>query len=165
MKPKGVGAISKAKTRREAGTVRHKRGLPGALMAWMIAGASTVALVLMPVSGLGWAAQETGTFVWGRSGDAVSLDNAIADDGESGEATVQMFDLLVRARPGATDVEPDLATSWSTSPDGLIWTFTLRKGVKFHDGTPWNAQAAKFNIDRWADPKHPFHQGGAEFSA
>jgi peptide/nickel transport system substrate-binding protein len=95
----------------------------------------------------------------------VSLDNSIADDGESGEATVQMFNLLVRARPGGTDVEPDLATSWSTSPDGLIWTFKLRKGVKFHDGTTWDAEAAKFNIDRWANPKNPAHQGGVEFSA
>src|ERR1700736_4361022 len=133
MKWRGGWAISKAETRREPGTLRHNRGRRGALMAWMIAGASTVALVLMPVSRVGWAAQESGTFVRGRSGDAVSLDNAIADDGESGEATVQMFDLLVRARPGSTDVEPDLATSWSTSPDGLIWTFKLRQGVKFHD--------------------------------
>jgi peptide/nickel transport system substrate-binding protein len=133
----------------------------------LIAPAALVgSMLLTPVSPTGWAAPAAGpTFVWGRAGDAVSLDNAIADDGESGEATVQMFNLLVRARPGATEVEPDLATSWSTSPDGLTWTFVLRGDAMFHDGTPWNAQAAKFNIDRWADPKNPFHQAGAEFSA
>jgi len=116
-------------------------------MAWMIAGASTVALVLMPVSRVGWAAQESGTFVWGRSGDAVSLDNAIADDGESGEATVQMFDLLVRARPGSTDVEPDLATSWSWTEDGTELSFKLRQGVKWHDGKPFTAADVKCTFE------------------
>jgi peptide/nickel transport system substrate-binding protein len=72
-----------------------------------------------------------------------------------------MFNTLVRAAPGETDVEPDLATSWSVSSDGLTWTFKLRKGVTFHDGTAWNAEAAKFNFDRWADPKNPYHQKGA----
>ena len=76
---------------------RHAGNVP---MACWIGTALTVALALMPVSHLGSATLGSGTFVWGRSGDAVSLDNAIADDGESGEATVQMFNLLVRARPG-----------------------------------------------------------------
>src|SRR5690606_6500068 len=49
--------------------------------------------------------------------------------------------------------EPDLAESWSTSEDGLTWTFNLRKDVKFHDGTPFNAEAAKFNLDRIRDPQ------------
>ena len=44
--------------------------------------------------------------------------------------------------------EPSLATSWTQAPDGLSWTFNLRQGVKFSDGTPFNAAAVKFNIDR-----------------
>lgn len=142
-----------------------EQGIPNARTLAIIAGALAVVLIFVPASSLGWAAQGSATFIWGRAGDAVSLDNAIADDGESGEATVQLFNLLVRARPGGTEVEPDLAASWSTSPDGLTWTFKLRKGVRFHDGTAWNAEAARFNIDRWSDPKNRFHQAGAEFSA
>jgi peptide/nickel transport system substrate-binding protein len=141
--------------------IKHRKDPRAAITALVIAAGLSVAFV--PASRWGWAAQSNGTLVWGRSGDAVSLDNAIAEDGETGEATVQLFNLLVRAKPGATDVEPDLATSWSTSPDGLMWTFKLRKGVKFQDGTPWNAQAAKFNIDRWADVKNPYHQPGTDF--
>jgi peptide/nickel transport system substrate-binding protein len=145
----------------ETEMVRPRKGPRAAIVALLIAAGLTVGLI--PGSRWGWAAPSTRTLVWGRSGDAVSLDNAIAEDGETGEATVQLFNLLVRAKPGATDVEPDLATSWSTSPDGLIWTFKLRKGVKFQDGTPWNAQAAKFNFDRWADAKNPYHQPGVDF--
>lgn len=49
---------------------------------------------------------------------------------------------------GKKNVKPGLATSWSTSDDGLTWTFNLRKGVKFHDGTPFNAAAVKYSIER-----------------
>jgi peptide/nickel transport system substrate-binding protein len=52
-------------------------------------------------------------------------------------------------------VVPMLATSWTISPDGKTYTFKLQQGVKFHDGTPFNAQAAKYNFDRMLDPKFP----------
>src|SRR5207244_695820 len=45
-------------------------------------------------------------------------------------------------------IVPDLATSWHHSADGKVWTFTLRSGVKFHDGTPLDAAAVKFTFDR-----------------
>ncbi|MFG3690224.1 ABC transporter substrate-binding protein [Micromonospora sp. NPDC047740] len=50
-------------------------------------------------------------------------------------------------------IAPSLATEWSTAPDGLSWTFTLREGVKFQDGEPFDATAAKFNFDRVISPK------------
>ena len=52
-------------------------------------------------------------------------------------------------------IVPMLATSWTISPDGKTYTFKLQQGVKFHDGTPFNAQAAQFNFDRMRDPKFP----------
>ncbi len=45
-------------------------------------------------------------------------------------------------------LKPLLAESWGVSGDGLVWTFRLRRGVRFHDGTPFNAEAAKFTFDR-----------------
>ncbi|MFC1891322.1 ABC transporter substrate-binding protein [Thermodesulfobacteriota bacterium] len=51
--------------------------------------------------------------------------------------------------------EPALATSWTLAPDRSHYTFNLRKGVKFSDGTDWNAQAAKWNIERWLKSKRP----------
>ncbi len=125
-------------------------------MALATVGCLVAGLLLTPASRMGWAA-ETKTFVWGKAGDADTLDNTVSSNGETSEVTTQIFNLLVRAKPGETEIEPDLATSWSVSPDGLVWTFKLRKGVTFHDGTPWNAEAAKFNVDRWADEKNPYH--------
>jgi len=59
-----------------------------------------------------------------------------------------------------TKVEPVLATSWVISPDGLTYTFTLRKGVKFSDGTPFNAEAVKFNFERLLALKKGGSYGG-----
>jgi 4-phytase/acid phosphatase/peptide/nickel transport system substrate-binding protein len=52
------------------------------------------------------------------------------------------------------EAQPKLALSWSPSEDFKTWTFKLRPDVKFHDGTPFNAQALKFNFDRQKDPKN-----------
>ena len=59
-----------------------------------------------------------------------------------------VYETLVRYDPVTNKVTPQLATEWSNSADGLTWTFKLRQGVKFHDGTDFNAQAVKFSMDR-----------------
>jgi peptide/nickel transport system substrate-binding protein len=55
-------------------------------------------------------------------------------------------------QPQYTKLVGQLATSWTVSPDGRTYTFKLRQGVKFQDGTPFDAQAVKFNIERMLDP-------------
>jgi glutathione transport system substrate-binding protein len=55
-------------------------------------------------------------------------------------------------------IVPQLATEWKVSADGLTWTFTLRRGHKFHDGTPVNAAAVKASFDRMLDEKNPFYR-------
>ena len=74
--------------------------------------------------------------------------------------TYQIFETLVTTPDESTDVVPGLAESWQTSPDGLTWTFKLRRGVRFHDGTPLDAQAVKFTFDRVIDPGHPHAKSG-----
>ena len=90
-----------------------------------------------------------GTFVFASSADPVSLDGAYVSDGESLRIIDQVFETLVTTKLGSTEVEAQLAKSWSASPNGLAWTFELQQGVKFHDGEPFNAAAVCFNFDRW----------------
>ena len=63
--------------------------------------------------------------------------------------TKQIFEGLVDLKPGSTAVGPRLATSWDVDKSGKVWTFKLRHGVKFHDGTAFNAKAVCFNFNRW----------------
>ena len=66
-----------------------------------------------------------------------------------------------RPRPGGTDIEPALASEWTTSDDGTEWTFTLQDGVTFHDGTDFNAEAVCFNFDRWYNFTGPIQQSAS----
>jgi len=90
--------------------------------------------------------------VFAQGSDPRGLDPAYVDDGESYKIMTQIFEGLVRYKPGSTEIQPLLATEWSVSPDALEWTFKLRKDVKFHDGTPFNAAAVKFSFERQLPP-------------
>jgi ABC-type transport system substrate-binding protein len=68
------------------------------------------------------------------------------------EGMFLVYDNLVRFTEKMA-IEPQLATEWSTSADGRTWTFKLRRGVTFHDGTPFNADAVVFHVERQIDPK------------
>jgi peptide/nickel transport system substrate-binding protein len=96
------------------------------------------------------------TFVFGAPGEPVKLDPADVTDLESARLTEQIFDTLVMFDGATTNLRPGLATSWTTSPDGLSYFFNLRPGVTFHDGTPLDAAAVKWNFDRWMNPDNPW---------
>ncbi|WP_035462524.1 ABC transporter substrate-binding protein [Alicyclobacillus macrosporangiidus] len=100
------------------------------------------------------------TLVVGRGGDSVTLDPANAVDTESLMVSDEIFDTLVRYKPGTSELAPDLATSWTPSSDGMSWTLKLQQNVTFQDGTPFNADAVVENIERWWDPSNPYHKGG-----
>lgn len=89
------------------------------------------------------------TFIVGAEGDPVLLDPSLVSDGTSLRVSAQIFEGLVRNKPGTLAIEPALATSYKASKNGLAWTFTLRKGVKFTDGTPFNSAAVCANFTRW----------------
>ena len=109
-------------------------------------------LVLVAVAITGAAAAPK-ILIYARGADSRGLDPAYVDDGESAKVMCNIYENLVKYKNGNTDIEPALATSWSQSKDGLTWTFNLRKGVKFHDGTPFNAAAVKFSVDRQLPPQ------------
>ena len=88
------------------------------------------------------------TITFAQGADPRGLDPAIVDDGESSKPIVQMYEGLLKFGDSNTEVEPCLAESWDISDDGLTYTFHLKEGVKFHDGTDFNAEAVKFNVER-----------------
>ncbi len=102
--------------------------------------------------------------MFGRGGDSIGLDPAFEVDGESFKVCDNIYDTLVQYKAGTTEVEPALATMWDTSEDGLKWTFYLRKGVIFHDGTPFNAEAVLFSLNRQHDKSHPFHNVSGSYT-
>jgi ABC-type transport system substrate-binding protein len=98
--------------------------------------------------------------IFGSSGDVSRLDPGDVTDGESIQRMDNIFEGLVEFEPGTTQIRPGLATSWVISDDGKEITFNLRRGVKFHDGTDFNADAVVFSLARQYDPDHPYHQYG-----
>ena len=104
--------------------------------------------------------QQENVLIFGCSGDANKLDPADVTDSESIARTDSIFEGLVEFKSGSTEIQPCLATSWVTSTDKKNITFTLRQGVKFHDGTDFNADAVVFSIERQYNTSHPYHQYG-----
>ncbi|WP_240137269.1 ABC transporter substrate-binding protein [Streptomyces sp. MUM 178J] len=89
------------------------------------------------------------TFVFAGTGDPGSLDPALAADGETYRVTRQAFEALLKHEPGGSKLVGGLAESWEGNDAGTVWTFNLRKGVKFHDGEAFNAAAVCANYDHW----------------
>src|SRR5207249_10660661 len=124
--------------------VRMRIGVRGAVLGFVPV-LLIAASLLAPAMSAG--AQSSRTFVFGQSGDVVKLDPALIEDGQSARLTEQIFETLVTFDGATTRIKPALAESWESSPDGKVWTFNLRQGVTFHDGTPFDANAVKMNFD------------------
>lgn len=97
-----------------------------------------------------------GALVYGASGDPVNLEPGNITDGNSLIIHNQLYERLLAYKPGTIETKPGLATEWNATEGGKIWTFKLRSGVKFHDGSNFDAEAVKFNVERWWDQKNAF---------
>ena len=108
-----------------------------------------IALVAMVSAHIPAAEAKSNTATYAMYGDIKDWDPSIAFSLEVMMLVNVYEPLLWYNPPGAKDqFTPALATRWSVSDDGLAWTFKLRRGVTFHDGTPFNAAAAKAALDR-----------------
>ena len=114
-------------------------------------------LAVLPMTGPTAAQQAvrggTLTFATGADPDSLDPQNTQSNPGE--QVNRMMHENLVRFS-AKMQLEPALAESWIASKDGLAWTFKLRKGVKFHDGTPFDAKAVKYFFDRVLGDEKPF---------
>ncbi len=105
-------------------------------------------------------AQPATTLTVGLPAEAVSLDAAQVTDPQSPRVARRIAETLVTFAGDDMRIVPALAESWTVSPDGLAYTFALRRGIAFHDGTPLTAAAVKFSIERQILPDHPAHRLG-----
>lgn len=92
-----------------------------------------------------------GTMVYATGTDAQTLDPQFVVDVPTSRIVMHIHETLVE-QDEQGKIQPKLATSWTTADDKVTWTFKLRQGVKFHDGTPFNAAAVKATFDRMLDP-------------
>ena len=103
------------------------------------------------------------TLVFCSEGSPENFTPALNTTGTSFDAARPVYDRLTQFSRGSTQVEPGLAESWTVSPDGKVFTFKLRKGVKFHSGVngfkpsrDFNADDVMFSLERQWKPDHPY---------
>jgi peptide/nickel transport system substrate-binding protein len=107
------------------------------------------------------AVKTGGTLVVAIPSELSRTDPSLVDDGGSIYVLQNVVETLVQLEQGSgSSIIPALAESWTTSDDGLTYTFKIREGVKFHDGTALDAAAVKYNVDRWINiPQSYIDQG------
>ena len=119
----------------------------------LLAGAAALALSLGLAAPNAQAAPEHGgQMIVTYKDDVSTLDPAIGYDWQNWSMIKSLFDGLMDYEPGSTVLRPDLAESYSISDDGLTYTFTLREGVKFHNGREMTADDVKYSLERVVNP-------------
>jgi peptide/nickel transport system substrate-binding protein len=93
-----------------------------------------------------------GRFSMARNEEPLSLDPLVPSDNGSIWVIYQMFDQLTTVNEDSSGIAPSIAESWDISPDGTIYTFALRQGVTFHDGSPMTMDDVVFSLERVFDP-------------
>jgi len=97
------------------------------------------------------------TLVVSIAADPTGFDPEAISNNTSGYIMAALHDGLTRYKPGTAEVEPGLAQSWDIASDGLTYRFHLRHGVKFHDGTPFNARAYYDVLERQLNKNFPYY--------
>ncbi|KHQ50608.1 ABC transporter substrate-binding protein [Mameliella alba] len=125
----------------------------------LLAAGTALALTVGTLTGA-QAQTPPGVLIVGQIAEPKALDPAAVTAVNDFRILMNVYDGLVRYKDGTLEVEPALATDWTISEDGTEYTFDLREGVSFHDGSPFNAEAVKFNFERMLNEDHPYHDTG-----
>jgi peptide/nickel transport system substrate-binding protein len=132
-----------------------------ALDVRVLRAASVAAILLAAVPDLAKAQEYGGTLVFGNAADPGALDPGFSYANTGFTVFDTIYNGLVEKDKAVEADSPPivnaLAESWEVSEDGLIYTFHLREGVKFHDGTPFNAEAVAFNVRRLIDKDFEYY--------
>jgi peptide/nickel transport system substrate-binding protein len=137
---------------------------------WLIVTAIALAVACLPIVPSPTRAQEKpvrgGTLIYGIESEIPWMDPHVVFGGSNKRVVKMAFEGLVdrdRTDPNRTPpLAPALAESWQVLQDGTVYRFNLRKNVKFHDGTEFDAAAVEFNFRRIIDPKFEFYYARTE---
>ncbi|MFK0277008.1 ABC transporter substrate-binding protein [Ensifer sp. NPDC090286] len=122
--------------------------------SWLRTSTVAAALLAAPLSALAQdAPKQGGDIVITYKDDIATLDPAIGYDWVNWSMIKSLFSRLMDYKPGTTELVPSLAETFEVAPDGLTYTFKLRKGVKFTNGREIVASDVKYSIERAVDPK------------
>ncbi len=126
------------------------------LRSFLLAGAASLLAAAGPVAAK--------TLVYCSEGSPENFNPMINTTGTTFDANLPIYNRLIEFKPGSTDIEPGLAESWDTSPDGKVFTFHLRHGVKWHSNATFkptrdfNADDVLFSFNRQAKEDSPYHK-------
>src|SRR5690348_14791068 len=125
------------------------------VMKTMVKALALAAAAALIAAGPAFAQKKGGALTVGLELDIPGFDPLKVGvyDTSQNIAAALLLETLVRLDDNGK-ASPSLAVSWEHSDDFKTWTFKLRPDVKFHDGTPFNAEAVKWNFDRQKDPKN-----------
>ncbi|MDH3475260.1 MAG: ABC transporter substrate-binding protein [Rhodospirillales bacterium] len=122
-------------------------------VALLTAAAFAGAVLVHTAPGLAQEAKPGGSMVVTYKDDISTFDPAIGYDWQNWSMIKSLFDGLMDYKPGTTELMPDLAESYTVSEDGLVYTFNLRKGVKFHNGRELTSADIKYSFERAVNPE------------
>lgn len=129
---------------------RYSRRQVMQLSALLAAGVSLSSCSTSQIGNNSDSSSEPNTFRFANAALPTTLDVADSSTIETARISAQILEPLVRANMNTGEPEPGLAQNWSISDDGLVYTFELRTGITFHDGTEFNADSVLKNYNRWS---------------
>ncbi|MGV8833794.1 MAG: ABC transporter substrate-binding protein [Devosia sp.] len=119
----------------------------------LLAGVAFATLLAATAPSFAQEEKQGGSMIVTYKDDVSTLDPAIGYDWQNWSMIKSLFDGLMDYEPGTSTLKLDLAESYDISPDGLTYTFVLRKGVKFHNGREMTAEDVKYSLDRVTTPE------------
>jgi ABC-type transport system substrate-binding protein len=126
----------------------------------LILAAAGLALMAAAPCALAQAPKQGGAAVVTFNNDLTTLDPQVGYDWQNWSVIKSIFDGLMDYKPGTTELEPDLAESYTVSDDGLTYTFKLREGLKFHNGRAVTPADVKYSLERAVNPSTQSPGGG-----
>ena len=126
----------------------------------LISAAAALALAVAAPAAFADAPKQGGAATITFNNDLTTLDPQVGYDWQNWSVIKSIFDGLMDYKPGTTELEPDLAESYTVADDGLTYTFKLRDGVKFHNGRAMTSADVKYSFERAVNPATQSPGGG-----